>query len=108
MIDAFEPAPRLANGHVMTLWTWARRRQFPGLSAPVARIFEVAPGIRVSADCHWQDVPQDHPTLLALHGLEGSSQAHYMGGMADKAWRAGFNAIAAAPRISATRSTIRA
>ncbi len=93
MIDAFEPAPRLANGHVMTLWTWARRRQFPGLSAPVARIFEVAPGIRVSADCHWQDVPQDHPTLLALHGLEGSSQAHYMGGMADKAWRAGFNVV---------------
>ena len=30
MIDAFEPAPRLANGHVMTLWTWARAAQFPG------------------------------------------------------------------------------
>ena len=33
------------------------------------------------------------PALLALHGLEGSSEAHYMRGLADKALRAGFNVI---------------
>jgi predicted alpha/beta-fold hydrolase len=93
MIDPFEPAPRLGNGHVMTLWTWARSRQFPALPAPVARVFDVAPGVSVSADCHWHDVPRDYPTLLALHGLEGSSEAHYMRGIADKAWRAGFNVV---------------
>lgn len=93
MIDAFEPAPRLGNGHAMTLWTWARRRQFPELPAPVARVFEVAPGVRVSAGCHWHETPRDNPTLLALHGLEGSSEAHYMRGIADKAWRAGFNVV---------------
>ena len=30
---------------------------------------------------------------MLLHGLEGSSQAHYMGGMADKAWAAGWNVV---------------
>ena len=33
------------------------------------------------------------PTLLVLHGLEGSSQAHYMRGIADKAFAAGFNVV---------------
>ena len=30
---------------------------------------------------------------MTLHGLEGSSDAHYMRGIADKAFRAGFNAV---------------
>ncbi len=33
------------------------------------------------------------PTLVVLHGLEGSSTAHYMRGVANKAWLAGFNAV---------------
>jgi predicted alpha/beta-fold hydrolase len=31
--------------------------------------------------------------VLLLHGLEGSSEAHYMAGMADKAWARGFNVV---------------
>jgi hypothetical protein len=31
--------------------------------------------------------------VLLLHGLEGSSQAHYIEGMADKAWARGFNIV---------------
>jgi predicted alpha/beta-fold hydrolase len=31
--------------------------------------------------------------LVLLHGLEGSSSAHYMRGIADKAWAAGFNVV---------------
>jgi predicted alpha/beta-fold hydrolase len=53
----------------------------------------VAADARVLAHCHWHARPADHPTLLLLHGLEGSSGAHYMGGMADKAWAAGWNVI---------------
>ena len=31
--------------------------------------------------------------MLLLHGLEGSSEAHYMRGVADKAWAAGWNVV---------------
>ena len=30
---------------------------------------------------------------MLLHGLEGSSLAHYMRGIADKAWAAGWNVV---------------
>ena len=81
------------NGHLMTLWAWARRRSFPGLPAPAPRLFQVSPDAKVLAHCHWQPAPSSHPTLIALHGLEGSSTAHYMAGLADKAWAAGFNVV---------------
>jgi predicted alpha/beta-fold hydrolase len=77
----------------MTVLTWARRRSFPSLPPPVARLFEVDPRARVLAHCHWQADPLAHPTLLLLHGLEGSSDAHYMRGLADKAFRRGFNVV---------------
>jgi predicted alpha/beta-fold hydrolase len=31
--------------------------------------------------------------VVVLHGLEGSSTVHYMRGVADKAWRRGWNAV---------------
>jgi predicted alpha/beta-fold hydrolase len=83
----------LGNGHLMTIVAWGRRRQFPRLPPPAERFFDVAPDTRVLAHCHWQPERHVHPTLLALHGLEGSSQAHYMRGLADKAYAAGFNVV---------------
>jgi predicted alpha/beta-fold hydrolase len=77
----------------MTIYAWGRRRQFPRLPAPSERLFDVAPETQVLAHCHWQADRSRHPALLALHGLEGSSQAHYMRGMADKAFAAGFNVV---------------
>ena len=77
----------------MTLYTWGRPRHFPGLSSPVARYFDVAPDTRVLAECHWQPTPRKAPTLLVLHGLEGSSRAHYMLGIADKGGAVGFNVV---------------
>jgi len=47
----------------------------------------------VLAHCYWQPDRAARPAILGLHGLEGSSSAHYMLGIADKALRAGFNAI---------------
>ncbi len=93
MVDAFVPASRLAGGHRMTLYTWARPRYFPNLPSPEVRLFDVASDARVLAHCHWQPEPRQHPTVIALHGLEGSSGAHYMRGLADKAYAAGFNAV---------------
>ena len=77
----------------MTLYTWARPRHFPGLPPATPRYFDVSADARVLAQCHWHARPWDHPTLIVLHGLEGSSEAHYVRGLADKAFRAGFNAI---------------
>jgi predicted alpha/beta-fold hydrolase len=77
----------------MTLYAWARSRVLPALPAPEARYFDVAPDARVLAHCHWQPDRTAAPTLLALHGLEGSSEAHYMRGLADKAFARGFNVV---------------
>jgi len=85
--------PRFTGGHRQTLYAWARQRQFPHLPAPVVRYFDVAAEARVLAHCHWQPSPADQPTILLLHGLEGSSLAHYMCGIADKAWALGWNVV---------------
>jgi len=90
----FVPHPWLRNGHVMTVFSWGRRRPAPpGLPKPVVRLFDVAPGTQVSADCYWQPEPASRPALLALHGLEASSAAHYMLGMAGKAYAAGLSVV---------------
>jgi predicted alpha/beta-fold hydrolase len=89
----FVPRRGLRNGHVMTVYTWGKPRRFPHMAPPVDRLFDVAPGTRVLAHCHWQPERARHPALLALHGLEGSSHAHYMRGLADKAFAAGFNVV---------------
>ena len=89
----FTPLPRWKGGHWMTLYAWARPRQFPRLPAAQQRYFDVAPGTRVLAHCHWQLRPWERPTVIALHGLEGSSAAHYMRGLADKSFAAGFNVV---------------
>ena len=90
-METFEPHRRLRNGHAMTLWAWARRREFPQLPAPADRLVEVAADARVLAHCYFHRDVRAHPTLIVLHGLEGSSTAHYMRGVAAKGWAAGFN-----------------
>ena len=92
-MSQFVPLRRWNGGHWMTLYAWGKTRSFPALPPPQARYFDVAPGSRVLAHCHWQRRPWEHPTLIALHGLESSSEAHYVRGLADKAFAAGFNAV---------------
>ena len=92
-MERFEPRESLQNGHVMTLYSWGNPRYFPGLPAPTRRYFDVARATRVVADCHWQAIPQRHATLIALHGLNGSSEAHYMRGLAAKAFARGMNVV---------------
>jgi hypothetical protein len=77
----------------MTVYAWARRRRFPELPTPESRFFDVAADARVLAMCNWKPDPPAHPTLVLLHGLEGSSDAHYMRGIAAKAWMRGFNVV---------------
>jgi hypothetical protein len=89
----FVPHPRLRNGHVMTIYAWGRERPAPALPAVETRLFDVAPGTRVSGDCYWQPERSRGPAMIVLHGLEGSSSAHYMFGIAGKAYAAGFSVV---------------
>ena len=89
----FTPKRGLKNGHLMTIYAWGRPRQFPRLPAPAERLFDVAPDTQILAHCHWQRNPMEHPVLLGLHGLESSSSAHYMRGLADKFYAAGFSVL---------------
>jgi hypothetical protein len=77
----------------MTLYSWGNPRYFPMLPKPVRRYFDVARATRVVADCHWQAEPWRRTTLIALHGLNGSSDAHYMKGLASKAFARGMNVV---------------
>lgn len=92
-LPPFVPAAGLGGGHRMTIAAWASRREFPRLPAPEARLFQVADDARVLAHCHWQPRRREALTVVLLHGLEGSSHAHYIRGMADKAWARGCNVV---------------
>ena len=93
-MTTFIPRPWLSNGHLMTIFAWARQRTFPRLPQPEARYFDVEPGTRVLSHCFWQARARHAvPCCIALHGLEGSSAAHYMQGIADKAFARGFSVI---------------
>lgn len=92
-MSEFAPRRGLRSGHWMTIYSWGRPRRFPRLPLPAERLFDVAPDTRVLAHCHWQRDRAAHPALVVLHGLEGSSTAHYMRGIADKALAAGFNVV---------------
>ena len=77
----------------MTIYAWWRKRPAPALPAADVRLFEVVPGTQVSADCFWQPERSRRPAIIVLHGLEGSSSAHYMLGIAGKALAAGFSVV---------------
>jgi predicted alpha/beta-fold hydrolase len=89
----FVPRRWLQNPHVMTVYAWGCRRAFDGLRTAEARLIRVSDDTQVLAHVHWQSDRAARPTLLALHGLEGSSSVHYMRGLADKAWRRGWNVV---------------
>src|SRR6185437_6757975 len=96
----FHPRRWLTNGHLQTIAGNFLPRQ-NHLPAPLAELVEVCParGTQISSqvlcECHWQpaDVRSARPTVLLLHGLEGSSESQYVVGNANKFWNAGCNII---------------
>lgn len=92
-MNDYQPRRGLKNGHLMTVYCWGKPRSFSALPAPAERYFDTEPKTRVLAHCYWQRERAAHPALIALHGLEGSSAAHYMRGIAAKAYQRGFNVV---------------
>jgi uncharacterized protein len=82
----------LRGGHLQTLASFFLARQ---IRLPLAepRLIEVEPGIQVLCHCHWQKNRKEAFTLIAVHGLEGSSDSQYMLGMASKGLAAGMNVV---------------
>jgi predicted alpha/beta-fold hydrolase len=121
-VEEFFPRRFLRNGHLQTLVGNFKPRQYV-LSEPEARLVEVDAGngaaresklsIPVTSEhlqqaktdvaargasfvlchCHWQANAGQCPTVVLVHGLEGSSRSQYMLGNAARAWAAGWNII---------------
>jgi uncharacterized protein len=89
----FEVHPWLKNPHLMTVLAEYWPRNLSGLPRATERLFEVEAETQLLAKCHWQEIPRLHPTLVLVHGLEGSSESRYMLGIAAKACAAGFNVL---------------
>ncbi len=90
----FTPATLLRNQHLMTIVPgyWPRRALLDGIPIE-SRLFATDPKTQLLGFCHWQPNRTGCQTLLLVHGLEGSSESHYMQGIAAKAYRAGINVI---------------
>jgi predicted alpha/beta-fold hydrolase len=96
----FHPRRWLRDGHLQTIFgnLLPRSNELP---PPVAQLVEVAPAhgtqisSRVLCECHWQPLPERpwRPSVILLHGLEGSSHSQYVIGNANKLWQAGCNVI---------------
>jgi len=54
---------------------------------------EVAPGVKVLCQCHWQPDRRRTLTIIVVHGLEGSSDSGYSVGVAQKALALGMNVV---------------
>lgn len=90
----FVPPAGLRNGHAMTIFGSLWPRRFSILQQPTERRqFATEPGTSVVAYCHWQPARTERPTVLVIHGLEGSAEAKYVLGVASKAYAAGFNVL---------------
>jgi hypothetical protein len=98
--DPFVPRRFLRNSHVQTIAGNFLPRP-DHLPAAVPELVEVSPAddsqisSRVLCHCHWQpaDVRRTRPTVILVHGLEGSSDSQYIVGNANKLWRAGANIV---------------
>lgn len=94
----FDPPRFLRGKHKQTLSGYLSVRRFKlkrAFRGDEARVFEIEPNVRLLAHCRWHsDAPRNlHPTLVLVHGLEGSSNSVYMLGTAAKAFAHGFNVV---------------
>src|SRR6266850_8045474 len=83
----FTPHPFFISGHAQTLsgYAWPRYFLMTEHRDDEKRLFQIEPGVQLLGYCHWLADRHSHPTLIIVHGLEGSSEARYMLGTAAKA-----------------------
>lgn len=92
IFDPFVARPYLRNRHAMTLaGNFLPRKSH--LPEPEACLYRVEADTQVLCHCHWQPDAERRPTVIIVHGLEGSSCSQYVVGNAGKAWKAGMNVV---------------
>jgi predicted alpha/beta-fold hydrolase len=91
----FRPHPLFRNGHAQTVaaYAWPKRAPQTEVESGEERLFTVAPGVQLRVQCHWQPERAEHPTVVLVHGLEGSSGSVYMISTTRIFRRAGFNVL---------------
>ena len=82
----------LGGGHVQTIASFFIPRKIH-LPLPEERQIEVASGVNVRCWCYWQPNRAEAQTIIAVHGLEGSSESQYMLGVARNGLAAGMNVV---------------
>src|ERR1700704_7205238 len=90
--DPFIPRAYLRNRHAMTLAGNFLKRT-SNLPEPEACLYRVDFDTQVLCHCHWQADAESRPTVIIVHGLEGSSLSQYVLGNSTKAWEAGMNIV---------------
>lgn len=88
----FRPRRFFSGGHVQTIASFVLPRRF-SLPTPERRLIEVEPGIQVLCHCYWQANRRSAFTVIAVHGLEGSTDSKYMLGIAEKGLAAGMSVV---------------
>jgi len=88
----FWPHPALWNGHLQTIVGSQQRRSFEwGWKACVSKTITLSDGAVVRAEVVFCD--EAAPTLVAVHGMGGSSDSMYMLGLSHKAYLEGWNSV---------------
>lgn len=100
-LEEFKPVRFLGNNHLQTIaGNFIRRRFALPVAEPWFLEVEAATADRRSTelrcDCWWQSsaTRRERPTVLIVHGLEGSSQSKYVLGNAARMFAAGWNVVA--------------
>jgi predicted alpha/beta-fold hydrolase len=89
---AFKARRLFRGGHLQTLAGFFLFRN-ARLPQPEERYVEVAPGVKILCNCHWQEERHKALTVIVVHGLEGSSESGYVIGVAQKGLSAGMNVV---------------
>jgi len=91
----FNPLRPFTNNHAQTLlgYFYPRRYKLRSHLQDKSHLFAIEKDIRLLAHCRWQKDKTNSPTIVLIHGLEGSTASVYMISTAAKAFRAGFNVV---------------
>ena len=93
--EPLKPGLLFKNPHLMTiaaaLWPRGRAGQSNGRFSQ--RYFKLAPDVQLLAECHIDPKRSEHPTLVIVHGLEGSSRSPDILNLSTKAIAAGMNVV---------------
>jgi uncharacterized protein len=88
----FSPRRPFRGGHLQTLASYFLSRRV-ALPPAETRLIEVEASTKVLCQCYWQSDRPRALTVIAIHGLEGSSDSQYMRGIANKGLAAGMNVV---------------